>query len=130
LKLAKVHMNNRNYIWNWLELQWWAYGSNQNQYLDTEELSSTPVSLLILDSVEQIIRMNKIKRKLWSEQLRDANCMCAHVQICYSHIIDSHKRIIYDAKLYCSDIESFSNCGTDMHGSLFPGSCKQQKSTG
>jgi hypothetical protein len=88
------------------------------------------VSLLIPDSVEQIIRMKKIKRKLWSEQLRDANCMCAHVQICYSHIMESHKRIIYDAKLYCSDIESFSNCVTDMHGSLFAGSCKQQKSTG
>jgi hypothetical protein len=57
-------MNNRNYIWNWLELQWWAYGSNQNQYLDTEELPSTPVSPLIPDSAEQVIRMKNIKRKV------------------------------------------------------------------
>jgi hypothetical protein len=59
-------MNNRNYIWNWLELQWWAYGSNQNQYLETEELSSTPVSLLITDSAEQVFRVKKIKMKVWS----------------------------------------------------------------
>ncbi|CAK9221640.1 hypothetical protein BDL97_03G080700 [Sphagnum fallax] len=25
--------------------EWWAYGSNQNQYLDTEELSSTPICM-------------------------------------------------------------------------------------
>ncbi len=68
LKLAQVRMNNRNYIWNWLELQWWAYGSNQNQYLDTEELSSTRVSLLIPDLDEQGIRMKKIKRKVWSQR--------------------------------------------------------------
>ncbi len=130
MKLAQVRMNNRIYIWNWLELQWWAYGSTQNQYLDTEELSSAPVSLLIPDSAEQVITVKKIQMKVWSYQLRDANCMCTHVQIRYSHIIESHKKIMYDAKLYCSDIESFSNCVTDMHGSLFPGSCKQQKSTG
>jgi hypothetical protein len=61
-------MNNRNYIWNWLELQWWAYESNQNQYLDTEELSSTPVSLLIPDSAEKVIRMKKIQSKVWSQK--------------------------------------------------------------
>jgi hypothetical protein len=66
LKLAQARMNNGNYIWNWLELQWWAYGSNQNQYLDTEELSSTPVRLLIPDSAEQVIRVKKMKRKVWS----------------------------------------------------------------
>jgi hypothetical protein len=68
LKLAQARMNNGNYIWNWLELQWWAYGSNQNQYLDTEELCSTPVSPLIPDSPEQVIRMKKMKRKVWSQR--------------------------------------------------------------